>query len=80
MALETITVQYDTVTHQVNIGTSLDLRDLAHKAKTIKTLLSAINIVVDFVPTVIQPATSLPNIPPIGNGHPPIPARAVKGN
>jgi hypothetical protein len=80
MALETVTVQYDTVTHQINVGTSLDMRDAAVKVRTIKTLLSAINAVVDFVPTVIQPATSLPSILPTGNGHAPIPPRAVKGN
>jgi hypothetical protein len=66
MAQEKIEVVYDTVTMQMLVGAPMNDQD--QKERTIRMLLSAIKIVLDYKPSVIMPASSLPaGVIPFGN-------------
>lgn len=58
MAQEKIEVIYNVESGQMLVGAPM--QDQAQKDRTVRMLLSAIKIVVDFQPSVIQPAAVLP--------------------
>lgn len=66
MAQEKIDVIYDVATKQMVVGAPMDNQE--QKDRTIRMLLSAIKIVLDYQPAVIKPAAALPGIVPFGNG------------
>ncbi len=70
MAQETISIIYDTENGRMIVGAPMENQEA--KDRTIRMLLSAIKIIVDFKPSVIQPAQSIP-----GNGKPSIPLKVT---
>ncbi len=68
MAKEILNIIYDTETKQMMVG-GLAMTNDEEKVHILETLISALNIIVHFKPTVIQPANRI-NIPPGMNGKP----------
>lgn len=59
MAQEIINVIFDTVTGQMRVG-GLNVTTQEEKDHMVKLLLSAANLITDFKPSVIKPATVMP--------------------
>jgi hypothetical protein len=68
MNVEKIEIQFNPQTGQMLVGAQMDNQD--QKDRTVRMLLSAIKIVVDFKPSVIKPASSIPETN--GNGKIPL--------